>query len=103
MSLPGRVRPTRRYLAVVIAAAPSPSGGRPPSPTPDALSKRTATAISSSQAEEKRDCSARVEPRLADLYAVGSWVLLEAKTAAECVKAGGIWNAATNICTAKKM
>jgi len=27
----------------------------------------------------------------------------KAKTAAECGKAGGIWNAATNICTAKKM
>src|SRR5262249_30407575 len=27
----------------------------------------------------------------------------KAKTAAECAKAGGIWNAATNICTAKKM
>ena len=27
----------------------------------------------------------------------------KAKTAAECAKAGGIWNAATNTCTAKKM
>ena len=26
-----------------------------------------------------------------------------AKTAADCAKAGGIWNAATNTCTAKKM
>ena len=27
----------------------------------------------------------------------------KAKTAAECAKAGGIWSAATNTCTAKKM
>jgi hypothetical protein len=27
----------------------------------------------------------------------------KAKTAADCAKAGGIWNAATNTCTAKKM
>jgi hypothetical protein len=26
-----------------------------------------------------------------------------AKTAADCAKAGGIWNAATNTCAAKKM
>jgi hypothetical protein len=26
-----------------------------------------------------------------------------AKTAADCAKAGGVWNAATNTCAAKKM
>jgi hypothetical protein len=29
--------------------------------------------------------------------------LTSAKTAADCAKAGGVWDAKTNICSAKKM
>ena len=33
----------------------------------------------------------------------GAGVIAHAKTAADCAKAGGIWNAATNLCSEKKM
>ena len=33
----------------------------------------------------------------------GAGDIAHAKTAADCVKAGGLWSAATNTCSAKKM
>ena len=33
----------------------------------------------------------------------GAGDIAHAKTAADCAKAGGVWSAATNLCSAKKM